>query len=867
MLNAIVGRDEELINLHAAIDRTKAGSGSTILVSGEAGIGKTALVEYVKKYASEQGFQVLAGRCLPGATSPFLPVAEALKSAGLEHLLSEEQPAKVSDLYLVHAGSGNQISGAHLSQQGIDQELFSSMLTAIQSFVKESLGKEEGGLDEFRYGKDIFAIERGKNTYIAARVEGGSLAEVRADLRKVISEFEATSDLANWDGDKSKFSDIEQKLSSLLVKHKGELDISALNSNERVLDRVAEGLKSQAKPTLLFLDDLHWADSSTLQLLHYLARNTADSSINILGTFRPKESSKLDNTIAGMSREKLYQEISLGRLSSSDVRSIVADKYNIRQPEVLEEFAKQLHARTQQGNPFYVLETLLLLEQEGIIKPGQEWWTNANLDTKSIPKTIQEIIQQRLSSLDSTTYKILKYAAVFGQEFNPKLLRKALKLESEEFGEHLENLLKTNLLVRKNSNYSFDNASVRDVVYSALTPDSKLAIHIKAAQVIESTTPSGQITDLAWHYASAAENLEEPLDAEDDFPILEKAIELNNKAGEQAKQKNAHEEASAHYEKSLKFLETLDSKLSGEQKLDKQKEKLAVLDNLQQLNHLSSNWAKSIDYSNSLINLSQALGDKEKVLDSLLARGNSEVYLARYADAIVSYETAIKLAGELKNSKKEAMAYNRLGSAFVWNGEIEKGLELSQKALQIAEGAGDNEETWSALSFIGIAHQAYETAEEHARGAEWHRRALEIANSLENIRVKARSFVGLGSALVQSNQASEGLGTLEAAVPLLKQIHDQQGLSDAYVYLGVGYASQTDYTNAKKYFDLAERLAKKIGRTYQIAVVHEEQGKMFAKQGHITGAQSEYRAAVDLYRTVQRERDAARTENLLLQLN
>jgi predicted ATPase len=819
MLPTLIGREKELKQLQEALDK----GGATVLVSGEEGVGKTVFVESIIPEAIEKNYQILLGKCPPEAATPFGPFVKILKSANLEHLLSAENP-KVQNL-LYSYRDGRLIENVQ-SETGIcaDPELVMGMFSAVKDFGQTSFDK--GELNQLKFKDLDLVVVQGKYSYVVAAVTGGISESLQEDLRKLVDDFESKNpNIAAWDGVRESLGDLSAS-KQLLSKYKGELDASTLkNEKDRIFDRVTEGLKALDKKTLLILDDLHCADPSTLQLLQYLARNTKNSNVTVFGTFRPEEGTSFNETFTKMSRENLCEKIDLQRLAPEHIRAIIASKYNVK-PELIEEFAKQLHARTE-GNPFYVHETLCLLEQQNVIKQGQDWWTNINLENIAIPKTIQEIIKQRLSNLDSATYKTLKYAAVLGQEFNPKVLRKALKLEDEVLGEQLEQLLEKNILKRKNGSYAFDQASIKDVVYAGLESASKRAIHLTAAKTIENLyqqNMSDHVTELAWHYTKVAENLEEPLDLEEDLPILQKAIDCNSKAGAQVKQKYAHEEAAHHFETSLKFLETLESKLSGEQKLEIQKQKLAVVDELQQLYFLASKWKDSVKYSEQLIATAQKLSNKEKELDGLIACGLSEWYLSQYGKAVASYENAIRLSEQLGNKKKGALAYNRLGSSLATKGELDKGLEFLKKSLELAEQANDKEEIWRALRNTGIAY--HQTAEGLTKATEYYRKSSIVAKDLGN-KEYANSLSGLGAALVElgNENLKEGLDILESAVDMLKSVRDSQSICTAYDNLGIGYAKTGNLSKAKEYFDLGLQLAQKLGWQYGIDWISKDRQK------------------------------------------
>jgi len=174
------------------------------------------------------------------------------------------------------------------------------------------------------------------------------------------------------------------------------------------------------------LEDLHWADESSLFVMNYLARNINDENIIILGTLRPEIGDYLQNTIEQMSQKEHFSLISLEKLGSNAVSSLVEalhPDHNFPQS-----FIDHL-IESSGGNPFFVIEMLREMKDEGNISSSDEGDSLINLNY-SIPNSVEEIVQRRLERLDVETMAFAEYASCIGKIFNPEVV---LSLQSSAF--------------------------------------------------------------------------------------------------------------------------------------------------------------------------------------------------------------------------------------------------------------------------------------------------------------------------------------------------------------------------------------------------------------------------------------------------
>ena len=267
---------------------------------------------------------------------------------------------------------------------------------------------------------------------------------------------------------------------------------------------------STDKPLILFIDDLHWADSASLALLHYIARGINAERILILLTFRSEELSSanegfanpLIDTLRLMNREDLYSDIELEKLNESNVKQIAESMLGAK---VQNELVTKL-AGESQGNPLFIIETLKMLYENGSLIQANELWELAT-DKISIPLKVKDIILRRLSVLKANQRRILDVASVIGDKFDAQLLSSILNVDSLEILETLNAIQHSKTLINvRDDYYSFDHAKTREVLYEEISLPLKKGYHQRIAEKLESLNTNQKqrpVANLAYHYTQA----------------------------------------------------------------------------------------------------------------------------------------------------------------------------------------------------------------------------------------------------------------------------------------------------------------------------------------------------------------------------
>ena len=297
---------------------------------------------------------------------------------------------------------------------------------------------------------------------------------------------------------------------------------------------------SAKKPVILFIDDLQWADSASLSLLHYISRSIGSARVLALATYRSEElspdaerhSHPLLETLRLMRREGLLNEIRLPNLDQPNVAALAEKMVG---GSVHPEFVGSLAAESR-GNPLFIVESLRMLSERGsLVQDGGLW--HLSIDEVGIPTKIKEIILRRVGMLKPSQRRIIDLASVIGEKFDAELLGAVLNKDSLEVLETLSDVAQSSSLVCcEGSYYEFDHAKSREAIYEEISPPLKKGYHARIAEKMEAQSTDIKdlpVGDLAYHFAQAGNK--------------GKAVQYSLTAGKDALARFSNVEALKHY--------------------------------------------------------------------------------------------------------------------------------------------------------------------------------------------------------------------------------------------------------------------------------------------------------------------------------
>ncbi len=295
---------------------------------------------------------------------------------------------------------------------------------------------------------------------------------------------------------------------------------------------------SASKPMVFVIEDLHWADSASLSLLHFIARAVRSMRVLLLATFRSEDLTadsegqphSLVERLLTMRREDLYSEINLSILDQAQINLIVE---NMVGGKVSHQLGQEL-GKESQGNALFVVESVrMLLERGNLYKENEEWHLSAGI--LEIPTKYKDITLQRLNLLKLAQRRILEAASVIGEKFDVELLGTVVGQDDLIVLEELNTIARSSsiICVEKDS-FKFDHAKTRQAIYDEIPLPLKKGYHKRVAERLQSSGKDLlRLADIAYHYAQAENR--------------EKAVEFSLAAGKNALKRFSNAQAIKHY--------------------------------------------------------------------------------------------------------------------------------------------------------------------------------------------------------------------------------------------------------------------------------------------------------------------------------
>jgi hypothetical protein len=310
----------------------------------------------------------------------------------------------------------------------------------------------------------------------------------------------------------------------------------------RLLQAATSFLRNAAsvQPMVLVLEDLHWADRGTLDLLIHLARNLAGSRLLVVGTYRDVEVDRahpLSAALAELRRVGSFGRVLLRGLTVEEVQRMMG---GITGQDVRWAFAEAVQRQTE-GNPLFVQEVLRYLVEEGhITREGGVWRRGGDTPPEMhIPEGLRDVIGKRLSQLSPECNRVLAVAAVIGREFSLETLRRVADLPEEPLIAALEEARHVAVLEEQARvgvvRYRFAHAFFRQTLYEEMSAPRRLRLHQDVARALESQ----YATRLEEHAAELAEHYAQSTDAGD----LHKAVQYGELGARRAVAVYAYGEA------------------------------------------------------------------------------------------------------------------------------------------------------------------------------------------------------------------------------------------------------------------------------------------------------------------------------------
>jgi class 3 adenylate cyclase/tetratricopeptide (TPR) repeat protein len=521
-----VGRSGEREELRGIVTRAIGGQGNLVLIGGEAGVGKSRLVEEVAIEARGLGMLALTGRCyeMTGAP-PYIPFVEMLEEAG--RLTSREA-------------------------------------------LRDALGES-----------------------------APEVAKLVPELRRMLPDIQLPPELPPEQERRYVFNGVRDFF----------------------------GRAGRAQPLLLIIEDLHWADDSSLVLLFHIAQQLSAMRVLILATYRDLEvtvGSPLSKTLEELTRQRLARLLAVKRLPEAAVAAMLRALSGREPPKPLLDV---IFGETE-GNPFFVEEVLKHLAEEGRLFDDQgNWRSLLDVGETDVPESLRLVIGRRLERLDDNLRRVLTAAAVVGRSFSFELLTALSELDADALLDAVDEAERAQLLISMSHGpqvtFRFSHELIRQTLLSSVSAARRQRLHLRAAEAMEQAhTFAGQehSPDVAYHLAEAGSTAD---------PV--KTSHYLTLAGDRALSSAAYEDALRNYEDALSL---------------------------------------------------QPGGERRVHADLLYKRGFALRSLGRWEEALAGWRQAVAAYQSVGDTDAIGRIYGAIAQQLLWAGRFEEALGLSLRGLR-----------------------------------------------------------------------------------------------------------------------------------------------------------------------------------------
>ncbi|MBI3121274.1 MAG: AAA family ATPase, partial [candidate division NC10 bacterium] len=556
----------------------------------------------------------------------------------------------------------------------------------------------------------------------------------------------------------------------------------------------------QHGPLMLVVEDLHWADAASVELLHFLVDRLADRPLILVATYRPTFDSK-----ALASTRAAHTAIRLAPLPAAESEALLGAFFGLsanRLPTAL----RELIIKRAGGNPFYLEEIVRSLIAAGTLARENGGWTcTTDAGTMDVPPTIQGLLLSRLDRLPAGARRLIQEAAVLGAFFDLQVLRMVCS-EPDACETNLDLLLDAELLMEAprtsgmhgsaaagERHYRFSHALVQEVVYQNLLVRHRTELHGRVGQVLEELCGCGDRLErledmkaLGHHFSLSGEKL--------------KGARYLVRAGDWARAIYANEDALRQYERALQTL----SECQG-----CDPERLAVRERLGDLLGPIGRREAALEHYEAVRRAVEGNGDR--VAQARLYRKMGGVHWdgGDRDPALACFQAGLALLEGESQPIELAHLYQEMGRLAFRSGDNLRAVEWATRALahvgRLAGGSTEsaaasdreNQEAAAAVSHayntLGVALARLGRLQEATAHIE---RSVAMAQAHGLLQAACRGYANLG-VLYSTLEPSRAIETCVNGLEVAKKIGDLGFQSRLYANLAVAYCALTDRCEEK----------------------------------------------------------------------
>jgi len=592
------------------------------------------------------------------------------------------------------------------------------------------------------------------------------------------------------------------------------------------------GQLTETQPLLLALEDAHWSDDATLDLVLHLVRANADRRLAIALTYRGEEvGARLERLIAELERARVVTDLRVDRLAREDVGEMLGAIFG-SSGSLGDDFLRRLYDLTE-GNPFFVEETLKGLIVAGDVVSTAEGWRARPLERVYVPRTSVDAVRRRLAALSAPARNVASVAAVAGRRFDFTLLGSLTEHDEYELLVLVKELIAAQLVVEESTDrFAFRHALTREAIYAELLGRERVALHRRVAVALEqsgSRSPS-TIEALAYHtweagdwqhaasYALIAARHAMTLSAPREALVhLDRAFAAESALGEVSTalylERGRAQETLGEFQRAHEsFTEALQhGRASNDHR--------GVWEALHALGMLwaARDYDRAGEYRQQALETSRSLGDDTLVAKSLNRIGNWHVNLENPGAGIPHHEEALALFERLRDERGVAETVDLIGMAHHIAGDQRAAAPTLERAVALFAAMNDRRGLANALTLLSLCGPSHHVSATTPFATVGGRNELAELRSLRLTREigwrAGEAFVGftLADCLAWRGEYDRAIPMARESLALAHEIENLQWIAGAMRLMGVMLLDLLAPHLAREQLEGAHRIARQLG--------------------------------------------------------
>lgn len=746
----VAGRQAELGRLLSSFRESLAGTPQVLLVTGNAGVGKTALVRvFCRQIQKLNGSVVIAsGECASEHANPYLPFIEIMG------LLTGDVEGKLARGVLDPTNA---------------QRLEKGAVTTLEILLE--------------IGGDLVGL----------LVPGGAL------LARGVS---MTAKVLKAGG-------LVSKLKARVENPGGREGFKPEQFYEQ-FTRVVSRLATKA-PLVLAVDDLHWADNASMDMFFYLARHlqqTSNLRMMLLGTYRPAEMHllrdgqrhPLEKIVNELRRYQADVQMDLERTLGGEPGRSFLDALLDSEPNHLNpEFRNFLCHRTD-GHPLFTIEILRMLKQRGTLNKDQagRWVLTRPITLEELPESVEAVIEERINRLEKQLRDILTCGSVEGEQFTAEIVARVRRIEEMQLANDLnDELERKHLLVVSNAEetmaprrlhgYRFIHAVFQQYLYGTLSDLQRQLLHRAVGEALESLSGSdlsGVAVQLARHFDIAGEN--------------DKAIEYLLRAGDEALSAYANADAARHY---LRAGEV------ARRTRDRGPQECRIAVALARVHILMGKYARAKQVASEARQMAEEIRELDSAAEADLAMGEACAYLSQHDEALGHLRNAAQRWERSGNRGRLADAVRLTALVQLDRNYYPEALSEAERALAMFRETGNRFGEDETLRYIGDIHCG---RGEYQQGLEFYETVLRLRRETGNRTREGGALGDIGDVHLRLGNYQLSLDFHRQSLIIDEEVGYKYGQTWVHHDLGVIRLNLGELSNARRELEQALILANEL---------------------------------------------------------